>query len=105
MEHCRVRPSNTTGWISFDVTSFVNQALTSGKLVSVGLVDTTIANRTAQFRGRSRNLERACAEQSVKSRLIFSLPSCTNRVTLQLLLQGAPPSRRNGVIPNGPDGL
>jgi hypothetical protein len=41
-----------TGWISFDVTSFVRQELTGDKVVSLTLQDRSLTNRMVQFDSR-----------------------------------------------------
>ena len=40
------------GWVTFDVTSFVQQTLSGDRIISLALIDTTIANRTAQIDSR-----------------------------------------------------
>lgn len=43
---------SATGWVQFDVTPFVQQTLSGDRIVSLALVDTTIANRSAQIDSR-----------------------------------------------------
>ncbi len=42
----------TTGWVSFDITAFVNAQLAGDKLVTVKLVDDTLARRMIRFSSR-----------------------------------------------------
>jgi hypothetical protein len=43
---------SATGWVTFDVASFVKFSLAGDRIVSLALVDTTIGNRTAQIDSR-----------------------------------------------------